>query len=239
VVSLNGRLDSYSEVKAQFEALQPHADVMLFPHIADSRHEGHIGKLFAEVEQLRDFNCLSFTSVYHPPGEPLIGVGVCLSVSVPVHFDSLARKFAVFSSSTLWRVGGDTTSSISNSSGSTNRAPRLWKPHGKDNTDTMLVLAHYKEDMSWLSRQPFDYFPISKCCPEFGWAPNYLPINRGTEGAPYLKFITDHYDHLPPRMIFMHAHETSYHQSVSYVHCDTADCLRCSSALPVGRVSRI
>ncbi len=36
--------------------------------------------------------------------------------------------------------------------------------------------------------------------------PNYIPNNRGTEGAVYLRYIVEHYDKLPDFMIFTHAH---------------------------------
>ena len=63
------------------------------------------------------------------------------------------------------------------------RLGRPWDPEhpaGGDN-ETVLVLAHFKERTEWLyTRQPFDYFIVSKCCAQLGWTPHTLPVNRGT-----------------------------------------------------------
>ena len=42
-----------------------------------------------------------------------------------------------------------------------------------------------------------------------------IPNNTGDEIVLYAKFIVDHFDSLPSRMIFAHAHETSWHQRVT------------------------
>jgi hypothetical protein len=34
---------------------------------------------------------------------------------------------------------------------------------------------------------------------------NFIPINRGTEGGVYLRYIVDHYDNFPDVAIFVHA----------------------------------
>ncbi len=63
---------------------------------------------------------------------------------------------------------------------STNPAGVSWKPSAADVNKTVLVLAHYKEDLTWVyERQPFDFFVISKCCPELGDTPHTLSVNRG------------------------------------------------------------
>lgn len=101
------------------------------------------------------------------------------------------------------------------------RRPQTWK--GDPNTEVVVVAAHYRQDLQWLyERQPFDHFVVSKCCPELGWTNHTLPINKGTEAAVYTKFIVDHYDHLPQRMIFLHAHEKAHHTTVrrNYVLCE-------------------
>ncbi len=90
-----------------------------------------------------------------------------------------------------------------------------WKPSAADVNKTVLVLAHFREDLEWLyTRQPYDFFVISKCCPALGDTPHTLSINRGTEASVYFKFIVEHYDQLPARLIFLHAHETSHHSLV-------------------------
>ena len=106
------------------------------------------------------------------------------------------------------------------------RIGRPWDPeHPADgDNETVLVLAHFKEPTDWLyTRQPFDYFIVTKCCHQLGWTPHTLPINRGTEGSSYFKFIVENYDRLPRRMIFLHAHEWAHHSSVSV---QTHKCIR-------------
>lgn len=39
-----------------------------------------------------------------------------------------------------------------------------------------------------------------------------LPANKGHEAMVYLSFIIDHWDNLPPHNIFIHGHQTSWHQ---------------------------
>ena len=100
------------------------------------------------------------------------------------------------------------------------RVGRPWNPLASrlddGDNETVLVLAHYKEPTEWLyTRQPFDYFIVTKCCIQLGWTPHTLPVNRGTEGSSYFKFIVDNYDRLPKRMIFLHAHEWAHHSQVS------------------------
>lgn len=36
--------------------------------------------------------------------------------------------------------------------------------------------------------------------------PNYIAINRGTEGAVFLRYIIDHYHDLPDFIVFIHAY---------------------------------
>ena len=53
-------------------------------------------------------------------------------------------------------------------------------------------------------------------------APNYIAINRGTEGAVYLRYIVDHYDSLPDIMIFLHGrpedHQPHWLEMVGCIH---------------------
>ena len=101
------------------------------------------------------------------------------------------------------------------------RIGRPWDPErpADGDNETVVVLAHYKEDLDWLhKRQPFDYFVVTKCCHQLGWTPHTLPINRGTEASSYFKFISENYHRLPRYMIFLHAHESSHHSQVRAWH---------------------
>ncbi|KAL4864868.1 hypothetical protein BDV12DRAFT_200682 [Aspergillus spectabilis] len=40
------------------------------------------------------------------------------------------------------------------------------------------------------------------------------PVNKGREAISYLTYLIDHYDNLPPLMVFMHAHSRAWHQNV-------------------------
>ena len=100
------------------------------------------------------------------------------------------------------------------------RVPQLWRPRANSD-DIVLVLAHYKEDTSWIARQPYDYVVRSQCCLELGnqldsWN-TQLGFQRGTEATAYLSFIVDNYDQLPKHMVFMHAHDVGWHQIVSHL----------------------
>ncbi len=84
--------------------------------------------------------------------------------------------------------------------------------------NTVMVVAHHKEDLSWLRSIPIRYVVMSKTLGEFGtapFAPRELPhVNKGNEASAYLCFIIENYDVLPEHTIFVHAHETSWHEDV-------------------------
>ena len=115
-------------------------------------------------------------------------------------------------------VGATAMTAPSPSPSALPRRPQLWKPHANSN-DTILVLAHYREDTSWTLRQPYDYVLLSTCCTELGEGPQFVGYNIGTEPVPYLTFIVRHYDELPKHMVFMHAHDSAWHHRVRVVHC--------------------
>ena len=95
------------------------------------------------------------------------------------------------------------------------RLGQPWNPH-TGSRDVVLVLAHFEEDLTWLhTRQPYDFYVVSKCCHELADTHPQLVANIGTEASAYFKFMSDFYDVLPDRMFCMHAHEESVHQSVS------------------------
>jgi hypothetical protein len=76
-----------------------------------------------------------------------------------------------------------------------------------------VILAKYNEDVSWLkqarkkSGNAFDTFVYQSRSPK---EPYYVP-NRGFEATKYFKFILDNYENLPPRMLFLHAHNKASH----------------------------
>lgn len=84
--------------------------------------------------------------------------------------------------------------------------------------NVVMVAAHYNEDLSWLKSIPVRYATLSKTKGVFGtapFAPRELPnLNRGNEASAYLAFIIENYDVLPNYTLFVHAHETSWHEDV-------------------------
>ncbi|KAJ5640160.1 uncharacterized protein N7484_008022 [Penicillium longicatenatum] len=51
-------------------------------------------------------------------------------------------------------------------------------------------------------------------------APVHTPKNKGREALPYLQYIVDHYDDLPPMIIFLHSHRDGWPAAW---HTDTMD----------------
>lgn len=77
---------------------------------------------------------------------------------------------------------------------------------------TVLVVAAHTEGLDWLQQQPFRPVVITKSGPP---GPYNLNDNKGNEVTSYLHFIIKHYDDLPPRMVFVHGHNGSWHMLVS------------------------
>lgn len=84
-----------------------------------------------------------------------------------------------------------------------------WGPASDPVKGTILVVAAHDEPLDWLSLQPYQPIVMVKGRPE--GTPNNLVKNYGREAASYLQFIIEHYDNLPPRMIFVHGHNSSWH----------------------------
>jgi hypothetical protein len=90
--------------------------------------------------------------------------------------------------------------------------PLTWGPEDDPIASTILVVAAHDDDLEWLKLQPFQPVVMVKGRPE--GTPNNIPMNWGREASSYLQFILEHYDNLPPRMVFMHGHNTSWHLKV-------------------------
>ena len=85
------------------------------------------------------------------------------------------------------------------------------------NTELILVSAHYNEDLEWLKKAPV---PVVICGKEgekdsvIKSNPKCKTINQGNEASSYIKFIIEYYDSLPQYVLFIHGHETAWHQKV-------------------------
>ncbi len=79
------------------------------------------------------------------------------------------------------------------------------------NLDKLIVLAHYNEDLSWVSNISVPYLLYTRTLAHH---PNLIPHNKGREAFCYLHFITQYYYELPSEVGFFHAHRRSYHQDL-------------------------
>jgi hypothetical protein len=89
------------------------------------------------------------------------------------------------------------------------RVASKWAPATDVVRGTVVVVASFGEDESWLAEQPFPYVVMSKTLP--AGAPNSVAINKAQEADAYIAFILQNYDDLPPRMIFCHNHNIAWH----------------------------
>lgn len=74
--------------------------------------------------------------------------------------------------------------------------------------ERMLVVAQYREDISWLKH--VSYLPSIIYQADNASASNRVVRNMG-ETAVYLQYIVDHYDVLPKQMAFVHGHRKAKH----------------------------
>lgn len=84
-----------------------------------------------------------------------------------------------------------------------------------ENIDRMVVLAHYSEDLEWLSYLDLPYVLYTKSLANH---PNFIIQNKGHEALCYFKYIVDAYPHFPRWIAFMHAHLTSQHQTLDALY---------------------
>lgn len=104
------------------------------------------------------------------------------------------------------------------------------------NTDTIIVTAHFKENLVWLRNSPYPVVVCSKAGadqPALTADPKCtMKYNRGREFGSYLKFIIEYYDNLPGFVVFLHGHETAWHQQLSMY-----DAIRCAKKKQYGYIS--
>jgi hypothetical protein len=71
-----------------------------------------------------------------------------------------------------------------------------------------VVIAHYNEDLSWVTKLNYPFTVISR---------NKLPEdtgpNKGNEASVFLDYIVRHYDSLDEYTAFVHGHRTSWHHA--------------------------
>jgi len=73
----------------------------------------------------------------------------------------------------------------------------------------LVVSSHYNEDMKWVKKINVPYIIYSKTDSNY----NFVEKNKGQEVPCFLKYIIDHYNQLSERILFVHGHLNSNHQS--------------------------
>jgi hypothetical protein len=105
-------------------------------------------------------------------------------------------------------VAEDTTGATTTRASSTAVGPPADVING-----TLLVVARNPKSLAdsveWLRYQPYRFLPITFGQPE--GTPNNVPFDKGREASAYLRYILDYWDDLPPRVIFIHNHNESWH----------------------------
>ncbi len=90
----------------------------------------------------------------------------------------------------------------------------MQKPWDK-NTELLLVVTHFGEDLNWLTSQtdfPYVVGEKSSDDPICG-----VPVNKGAEGSTSLKFIINNWNDLPKRLCLLDGHERSWHQAFDMI----------------------
>jgi len=87
------------------------------------------------------------------------------------------------------------------------------KPPGYNYTKMLIVPRTMSEDVSWMDDALPSDIHKSIYIADDPSAPLHVPKNKGHEVMIYLTYIIDHYDNLPDVMLFMHAHEYTWHNN--------------------------
>ena len=85
-------------------------------------------------------------------------------------------------------------------------------------TKLLLCVSHFQENLMWLQTTNVPFIVVSKTLQEQDKV-LHIPVNRGNEVSSYLKYIVDYYEVLPEFTLFLHGHDTDWHQyySVAYI----------------------
>ena len=76
-----------------------------------------------------------------------------------------------------------------------------------------VVVAHYTEDLSWLSQIAKEKYKVCLVSKTKRDADIYQPENFGVEASAYLSYIINNYDSIDEYTIFVHGHECSWHHN--------------------------
>lgn len=102
--------------------------------------------------------------------------------------------------------------------------PGTPKPHGENYTRVLVIPRTTKEDISWMDKEIPDVEKVVYVADD-PTAPLHPPANKGHEAIVYLTYIIDNYDKLPDIMLFMHAHQRTWHNN-DVLNSDAAEMIR-------------
>ena len=88
--------------------------------------------------------------------------------------------------------------------------------------NTIICVSMYKTPIPWADKLREKGFIVQPYTKEDSTSPYNVSKNVGNEASAYLKYILDNYECLPEYTIFLHDHETSYHQEGSIIDAITA-----------------
>lgn len=109
-----------------------------------------------------------------------------------------------------------------------NFRPGTPKPPGSNYTRTLVVPRTKSEEVEWMETLLRPDVAKAIYVADDPSAPLHPPKNKGHEVMIYLTYLIDHYDALPDIVIFMHAHQASWHN---------ADVLNFDAAEMINRLS--
>ena len=92
--------------------------------------------------------------------------------------------------------------------------PGVPKPQGSTYTKTIVVARTHSEDVAWLENSQLDIRKAIYVVDNASLSPGFqIPKNKGHEAMVYLTYIIDHFDILTDTSIFVHAHQTTWHNN--------------------------
>lgn len=105
-----------------------------------------------------------------------------------------------------------------------NFVPGIPKPPGSTYTKTLVVPKMRGEDTDWIGRELPDW-DTAVYVADSPNAPLHPPKNKGHEVMIYLSYIIDFYDSLPDVAVFIHSHQSAWHNEEIF-DTDAAEILR-------------
>lgn len=80
--------------------------------------------------------------------------------------------------------------------------------------NTKLIVSHFNEDLNWLDNISIPVKIYSRTIKKYrNYNVEFIDHDLGTEAIVYLKYIIDNYAQLEDKILFVHAHRTSWHHN--------------------------